>query len=94
MEEIILKATLRKELGKKVNVGRKSGMIPAVLYGKKKDNQNLSIAMSDFRKLYTEAGTSSIVLLDIKDNGTKNVLVQDIDFDPLTNAPRHIDFYI
>lgn len=93
MEKFKLHATVRELVGKAAKRLRKNGEIPAVLYGKKKDNQNLSIAMHDFRKLYTEAGTSSIVLLDIKDNGTKNVLVQDIDFDPLTNAPRHIDFY-
>ncbi|PJA88035.1 MAG: 50S ribosomal protein L25, partial [Candidatus Moranbacteria bacterium CG_4_9_14_3_um_filter_40_7] len=37
MEEIILKAKLRKELGKKINAGRRAGMIPAVLYGKGAD---------------------------------------------------------
>ncbi len=93
MEKFKLHAKVRDLIGKAAKRLRENGEIPAVLYGKKKDNQNLSIAMHDFRKLYTEAGTSSIVLLDIKDNGTKNVLVQDIDFDPLTNAPRHIDFY-
>lgn len=93
MEKFKLNAKVRELTGKAAKRLRVIGEIPAVLYGKKKENQNLSIALHDFRKLYTEAGTSSIVLLDIKDSGTKNVLVQDIDFDPLTNVPRHIDFY-
>jgi len=93
MEKFKLKAKVREITGKAVKNLRTNGEVPAVLYGKKKENQNLTITKHDYRKLFSEAGTSSIVLLDINDNGSKNVLVQDIDFDPLTGEPRHIDFY-
>lgn len=93
MEKFKLRAIIREVKGKAVRDLRRRGEIPAVLYGRKKENLNLSIATRDFHKLYREAGTSSIIALDIAEKGIKNVLVQDIAFDPVTDAPIHLDFY-
>lgn len=93
IEKFKLKATPREAVGRKVRALRRTGMIPAVLYGKGKESLNLSITEKDYIHLYREAGTSSIILLDIEDNGQKNALVQDIQFDPLSGSATHIDFY-
>lgn len=92
MEKFNLKAKNRELTGKQAKTLRKEGLIPAVLYGKGKENTNLSISEKDYIHMFREAGTSSIILLDVENDGKKNVLVQDIDFDPMTGNARHLDF--
>lgn len=93
IDKFKLKAQPRTATGRKVGALRREGNIPAVLYGKGKENLNLSITEHDYLRLFREAGTSSIVLLDIEGDGQKNVLVQEIQFNPLTGGADHIDFY-
>jgi large subunit ribosomal protein L25 len=93
IEKFKLKAEVREAIGRPVRAMRRENKIPAVLYGKGKESMCLSITEHDYIRLYREAGTSSIVLLDIEGNGQKNALVQDIQFDPMSGKPMHIDFY-
>jgi large subunit ribosomal protein L25 len=93
MDKIKLNVKPRTETGKAVGALRRAGNIPAVLYGKGKENQNLTVSVHDFEKMYREAGTSSIVLLDIEGDGNKNVLVQEVAYDAYTSKPEHADFY-
>jgi large subunit ribosomal protein L25 len=92
-EKFTLQATPRTEVGRKVRALRRTGIIPVVLYGKGKPSLALSITEKDYIHLYREAGTSSIILLDIAGDGQKNALVQDIQFDALSGKPVHLDFY-
>lgn len=93
MDKIKLNAKPREKTGKAVRALRRAGLIPAVLYGKGKNNVNLSVSLHDFNKMFREAGTSSIVLLSIEENGEKNVLVQDVSYNSYTSEPEHADFY-
>ena len=72
---------------------RAAGMLPAVFYGKKEDSTPISISMVDFLKVWKEAGESSVISLETAD-GTKESLIHDVDFDPVTGRPRHADFYV
>jgi len=91
---ISLSAKVRKNLGKKVKILRKKDVLPVVLYGPKIKNLNLEIDAKEFEKVYKEAGESSLVSLDIEGQKQKFlVLIHDIQFDPLTGKPIHIDFY-
>jgi len=94
---LILTAKIRKDLGKKVKILRKEGFLPAVLYGYKIKNLNLEIKAKEFEKIYQEAGESSLIKLEVKSQKSKVeeflVLIHDIQFDPLTGKPIHIDFY-
>ncbi len=90
MQSII--AEKREILGKKVKNLRKQGFLPAVLYGKGKKTEPISIKEADFLKLWKSAGESSIITLELgKDK--KNVLIQDVTFDPIRDNPIHADFY-
>ena len=71
---------------------RKDGKIPAILYGYSTKNKNLSIPTSEFLKIFDEAGYSTLINLYLGRAATK-VLVQDVQFDPVTDAPLHIDFF-
>lgn len=90
-DKIELKAEER-DLKTKLKVLRKSGRIPAVLYGHKVKNQNLSVDAREFEKVLKKAGESTIVDLDA--NGKKHpVLIHDVQYHFLTSEPIHVDFY-
>jgi large subunit ribosomal protein L25 len=108
-----LSAKIRKDLGKKVKALRKKGIIPAILYGpeihpfkssgagakqfNRVKNLPLEVNSKEFEKILKEAGESSLVKLQVKDEDKKNkefvVLIHEIENDPLTLKPIHIDFY-
>jgi large subunit ribosomal protein L25 len=87
-----LKATPREELGKKTNKQRKAGQIPAVIYGHGIKSEPLYIGAKDFRKVYGEAGESTLVTLEVSGK-KRNVLIHDVARDPLSEQVLHVDFY-
>lgn len=75
------------------NQVRKSGKIPAVFYGPKEQTTSISIAMKEFKKVWKEAGESSVIIL--KDGSHEHeALIHEIDLHPVTDEPRHADFYV
>jgi|TARA_Y100000310_G_scaffold263715_1_gene274089 large subunit ribosomal protein L25 len=69
------------------------GSIPAVFYGPKEKSTSISISRKDFAKLWKEAGESTVVTLSgAGDN--KEALIHEVDLDPLSYEPRHVDFYV
>ena len=68
-------------------------MMPAVFYGKKQKSTPISLAQKDFIKAWKRAGESSVITLSRKE-GDLEALIQDVDRDPITSAPRHADFYV
>ncbi|MDP3934696.1 MAG: 50S ribosomal protein L25 [Candidatus Giovannonibacteria bacterium] len=90
MESII--AEKRDILGKKTRNLRKQGFLPAVVYGGGKSALPITIKESEFLKLWKSAGESTVVELDIGEE-KKNVLIHDVDIDPLKDNPIHVDFY-
>lgn len=94
MEKIELKATRRAVFGGKVKSLRRKNQIPAILYGHElKNSLPLAVNYLDFQKLYNEVGESMIFNLVIDDKEKKNVLIKDIQFDPVNSKYNHIDFY-
>jgi large subunit ribosomal protein L25 len=87
-----LQATIRTERGKKLRKMRASGMLPAVVYGPKEVATPLSLSRLEFEKVFKEAGESTVITLAGLDED-KDVLVQDIAYDPVTSVPLHVDFY-
>lgn len=91
-KQIILKVKPRDE---KVNLTklRKSGWIPAVLYGRGYENINLQIKNADFAKVFAEAGEST--LIDIEGEGVEKakVLIKEAQTDPVKDNFIHVDFY-
>ena len=89
----ILKATKREITSTgHVNKLRSGGSIPAVLYGGKKDNMNISLKKLQLQNLInTETFMSKVFDMDIDGNSEK-VLPRDIAYDPVSDEPIHIDF--
>lgn len=71
---------------------RKSGKLPAIIYGDGKDPLTISIDIYDLRKELSKS-TFKNKLYDISIGNTKTrVLVQDINQNPITDQLEHIDF--
>lgn len=87
-----LQASLRTVTGKKVNVYRKQGQIPAVIYSKHhKESITIFVEKNPFLKLYKEAGTSTPVQIT-GDGIDELVLIHKVDVHPVTTMLAHIDF--
>ncbi len=93
METLKLEVLERTEAGKDLAKLRESGYIPAVQYGHKKEAVNLSVKEIDFKKVFKAAGESTLVELVLGGKKGINVLVHDVQVDPLSGRFTHIDFY-
>ncbi len=73
---------------------RESGYIPAVFYGPKVSSTSVKIKNIDFTKVWKKAGESSVISLKGSDGEEHEALIHEIDFHPVTDTPRHADFYV
>ncbi|MFM2374735.1 MAG: hypothetical protein RLZZ234_730 [Candidatus Parcubacteria bacterium] len=89
---LTLNATLREARGKKNEALRSAGDMPAVVYGPKHEAQSIVINTRDFSKILKEAGESTIITLSGIGKDT-DVLIHDVDVDPVTGEVRHADLY-
>ena len=89
----ILKATKRTTVSTgQINKLRSEGFVPAVLYGGKKNNLNISLKKIQLQNLInTETFMSKVFDLDI-DGTPEKALPRDIAYDPVSDEPIHIDF--
>jgi len=93
-----LSVKLRQETGHKNKAIRKQGLVPAILYGHKIKNLNLSIKEQNIEKMYKQAGESTLIKLSIaadKDESVKErmVLIHSVSKDPVSGKIVHVDFY-
>ena len=97
MEAFDLKTTQRNTFGKgSARALRRKGLIPAVLYGPKRDSVPLTISPLELDKIYKDSGTERVILsLKIDNGGTQNVtvVVKEVQAAPVTGQYLHIDFY-
>ncbi len=88
-----LVAKSRDIFGKKLGKARQTGQLPAVLYGgKMKNSTSLFVDTKDFKKVFAQAGESSVVKLE-GDGHAHDVLIHEVAHDPVTDEPIHVDFY-
>lgn len=88
-----IKAQLRND---KDNAGRirKAGGVPAVIYGHKVKNANLTVDGKSFTNIYRKAGETTVLDLQIEgENADRNVLIHDVAVDPIRGQITHVDFY-
>ncbi len=90
---VILRATPRDIVGKKVKRLRREGLVPGVVYGPVvSNNVSVSVNRREFEKFYQQNGHSTIVSLEW-DGGKQPVLIREVQIDPVTRAPLHVDFF-
>jgi len=92
MKTLELNGSKRANLGKKDSTKlRKDGFVPAVVYGGENE-LHIQIDERDLNKVIYTADTFN-VLLNV-DGETYSTVLQDAQFDALTDKPTHIDFLL
>jgi large subunit ribosomal protein L25 len=82
----------KRDLKESLELLRKSSKIPAVFYGPKDPSTPIKLTLADFKKAWKTAGESTVISLE--GHGVDaEVLIQDVDLDPVTDVPIHVDFY-
>ncbi len=94
MEIIPLKATPRKEVGRKnAKTIRREKSIPAVLYGADIQTEHIRIDKLDFAKiLASKTGEHSFVNLQFKKSKDYDAVIKEIQYNPVSEDVLHIDF--
>lgn len=94
MSQIVIEAQQRIPGGKNVNRRlRKSGKIPAVIYGRGRAPRALVVdpdAVSDI--LHSESGRNTIIALRIDGGEPLNAMVKEYQLDPVHGRLIHTDF--
>ena len=88
-----LKATKRENLSSGSNNKlRAKGLIPAILYGGKDQNQNISVSKKEISNIInSETFLSKVLELDI-DGKKEKVIPRDVAYHVVSEEPMHIDF--
>ena len=71
---------------------RRTGYIPAVVYGAHYKSTSISVPAKEFCKVLHEAGEATIVSLSRLEELIPT-LIHKVEYDPITDIPIHVDFY-
>ena len=93
MDRINLHAEERKVLGKKVKKLRVDGKLPGHVFGKGVEGENVLVNLSDFVKVFHQAGETGLIDLKIGTERIKPVLIRAVQYDPVKGGLIHVDFY-
>ncbi len=94
MEQIELQVTTREILGKKVRFLRRQGIIPIHLFGHDVESAALQCDAAQLQRVLAQVGKTRLISLKLdKAKKPRNVMVREIQKDPLTGELLHIDFY-
>ena len=91
----VLSARARDRVGKgSARAARREGLVPAVIYGDKKDPLAITVTMRELNKLLNKPGFFSH-LIDIDLDCTKHrVLARDLQQHPVSDFAWHVDFLL
>ena len=88
-----IEAAIRNNKSKgELNAIRKSGNVPAIIYGGKEANQKIAISKKSLKALIeNENFLSNIINLKI-DGKSQNVLPREVKYHIISDQPTHVDF--
>jgi len=97
MEEILLEAEQRQEVGKtRVNALRKSGFIPGNVYSEGKEAVSVKVSRHQLLQLIHHHRIENVVInLKVKDDkkkGARPCMIKEIQHEPVRGDILHIDF--
>ncbi|HOT42951.1 MAG TPA: 50S ribosomal protein L25 [Syntrophorhabdaceae bacterium] len=96
MEEMFIKADIRKGSGKSVTRKlRNQGSIPAILYGRETETKMLSVSAREWKRLSKQLKRNTILKMQLQKNGDTEempVMVKEVQYHPYKDHILHIDF--
>lgn len=94
MEQIELKVTHRKILGKKVRFLRRQGITPVHLFGHGIESLALQCDTDKVKRVLAKARQTRLISLQLdNEKSPRTVLVRGIQKEPRSGESLHIDFY-
>ena len=93
MEKVVLKATKREVLGRKVGALRRAGKLPAVLYGHGIESTPVTLEAHEAALKLSHVTSSSLMMIDL-DGKEYPALVREKQRDYLKNRLLHVDFQV
>jgi len=92
MDEIVMKAGVRTAVGKGLYALRKSGKIPAVLYGPGIDALPIELDEKTAARVINTLTGSTLIRLEVGEKKF-SVLLRDLQRDSILRTIQHVDFY-
>jgi large subunit ribosomal protein L25 len=90
---VTLKAEGRQSLTRsEVNLKRREGKVPAVVYGKKIEPTPLFIDQKELMALI-KANRHAVIDMDVPGSGKQSVMLSDVHRDTMTRELLHVDFH-
>ncbi len=93
MEEILLTAQPRVVIGKQVGAMRRTGTIPAVLYGKHLESpMALQVDEKTLKTVVAQAGRNRLIKLTVDSGAPRLVLTREVQRNSISGRLVHVDF--
>jgi large subunit ribosomal protein L25 len=93
MDNVVLKATLRTATGRHVRALRRTGSLPAVIYGHNVDPINISMDAREASRLLGKLSSSSLVTLNVEGKEYPS-LVREKQMNYIKRSLIHVDFQV
>lgn len=92
-DEILLTAEPRQVIGKQVKAMRRTGTIPAILYGSHLDQTvPLKIDEKTLKTVVSKAGRNRLIKLTVDSGSPRLVLARQVQREPISGKILHVDF--
>lgn len=94
VQTVRIEAVARANAGKgAARATRREGLVPGVVYGAKQEATLVAFDPRDIMKELTKGGWQShLYEVAVKDGPTERTIMREVQFDPVTDRPIHIDF--
>lgn len=74
---------------------RRTGVVPAVVFGKGSASVPVQVDAKEFETLYRAAGRTSVISVTVPGDGSaKSAIIKSVQRNPLTGRPLHVDFFL
>lgn len=93
MSDLKIEATHRTLTGRKVSQLRRQGLVPVVVYGNVSAPESLQVESRALERALHAGGATRVVEVAVKDGSVHNVLVKNVQREPVGHALLHADFY-
>ncbi|PJF48791.1 MAG: 50S ribosomal protein L25 [Candidatus Thermofonsia Clade 3 bacterium] len=93
-DKIELRAEIRAAVGSGVNALRRSGKVPAIVYGRNTPNIPIQLDAREVTNTLRKTGHNTLITLHIAgQDAPQMVLTREVQRDPIRRTIQHIDFY-
>ncbi len=93
MSNYSVKASKRTALGRKVRALRRTGVVPANIFGKKIKSLAIQIEIKSLKDILKKAGETNLIDIVVEGGKTHPVLVAGYSQDPVSGSLLHVDFH-